>query len=323
VARGDSIIRVSIIGDAKKLVGSLKEADKATGGLLKSSAVGIGGTLLALGAVREGFDFLNDSTKEADRLGDALTRLRIQLGPNFTDQLSKTAEGFVDIGASKQDILELEANFADLGTTIGLTNDDIAATAPNVAAVATAISLLEDVDPSAVIEQIGRAANGSAKAALALGVSLVDTKDPAVQLANILDQLKPKLDSVTTGSKDLEQQQRTLDAQVETLQANLGGPLSDALAEVLGWINNIVADIPQLITDFQNFFGVIGQGLSPLARMVDILGQVADGLTHLDSSPTFHVSTGRTPRSGSGTPTADRQISAAVQRERERNGLGQ
>ena len=38
MARANSVINVSIIGDAKKLIGAVGDADKATGGLIKSAA---------------------------------------------------------------------------------------------------------------------------------------------------------------------------------------------------------------------------------------------------------------------------------------------
>jgi hypothetical protein len=296
MARADSVIRVSIIGDAKKLVGALGQADKATGGLLGSTTRTLGTTLLALGAVREGFAFLQTSTQEADRLGDAIQRLDIQLGTELTNSLEATASGFRDIGASSQDILELEANFADLATTLGISDDLIAANADEVAAIATAVSLLEDIDPAAVVEQIGRAAGGSAKALLALGVNLTDAevaaramKDTgkanadaltdqelaAARLALIIEQLTPKLSAATDGTADLELQQRRLDAAAEELQAKLGGPLSDALATVLGFINDEIDAIPHAVSGFEQ----LGQAGVDFARFVlGPLGNVRDVL---------------------------------------------
>ncbi len=321
MARASSVISVSIIGDAKKLISATGQADVATGGLIKSFA-----KLAVVGiAVREGFDFLQGSTEEADRLNDAITRLNIQLGPGFTGDLEATASGFRKIGASSQDILTLEANFADLATTLGIANPDIADTAANVAAVATAVSLLEDVDPDTVIEQIGKAAGGSERAALALGVTLLDNVDATTQLKNILEQLQPKLDSVTTGTADLEQSQRTLQASVEELQGKIGGPLSDALAQVVGFINDEIDAIPHAIEGWQMLGGAIEgaarDALGPLAQVADAIREI---ISLFDNGQrAFQVSPGRAPRGspGSGSQT-DRSISDAQRRQQERNGLG-
>ena len=80
MARANSVINVSIIGDAKKLINATKSADKATSGLLSSGTKVLG--TLAVGAVTvdKAFEFLGDATKEGDRLGDSIFRLNAQIG---------------------------------------------------------------------------------------------------------------------------------------------------------------------------------------------------------------------------------------------------
>ena len=68
MARGDSVIHVSIIGDVKQLLGALGEVNTKTGGLLK----GLAGGIVAAGVIRKGFDFIGDSLANADKFGDAI-----------------------------------------------------------------------------------------------------------------------------------------------------------------------------------------------------------------------------------------------------------
>src|SRR6185503_4888651 len=169
-----SIIRVSIIGDAKKLVGALGQADKATGGLLAS------GAKLATGffAVEKGAElaagFVADSITEFDRLQDATTNLTVQLGP-LADELIKSSEGMERLGLSKQDVIELEARLADLLTTAGVADNTIAFLGDDATATAAAMALLSDKSPAEILDLIGKAAGGSSKAAKELGVELIDT----------------------------------------------------------------------------------------------------------------------------------------------------
>ena len=290
MARGDSTIKVSIIGDAKQLVSSLKQADAATGGLLKSTAVGIGGTLLALGAVREGFQFVGDSLDEADRLGDAIQNINIQLGA-LAQPLIDTAGNFAKLGQSKQDMIELENRFADIATAIGIADQKIADTADDAAATAAALALLGDKTPAEELDLIAKAAGGSAKAAKELGVTLIAGADGATQLDNILAQLKPKLDAATTGTGDLEQKQAELNARVETLQASLGEKLAPALADVLQFINDEIDAIPHAIQGFQSLgravesagrtmLGPLGNVRDALEGILSLLGQAAAATSH-------------------------------------------
>lgn len=336
----DSIIRVSIIGDAKKLVGALGEADKSTGGLLKSA----GKALVGLAVVDKAFDFAGDSLVEADRLGDAMTRLNISIGETDTAKLSDTAENFTSLGLSKQDVLELAANFADLGTNAGIAAPDIADLSDDVAATAGAMSLLDDSDPATNVENIGKAASGSEKAMRTLGITVPETevtlralrdtgKKTADQLTDgekatarlniVLEKLKPKLDAATTGSGDLEQSQKELEARVETLQAKLGGPLSDALNTVVGFINDEIDAIPGAIHGFE----MLGAGieefarfvLTPLANVADAINAITGAISRANNTP-FQVSPGRAPRGSPGSGTSESRTKTAVRRFDERNG---
>lgn len=288
---GDSIIRVSIIGDAKRLVGALGEADKATSGLLASSTRAIGGTLLALGGIREGFQFLGDSLNEADRLGDAMARLNAQLGPEFTSALESSAGSFHDIGQSSQDILELEAIFADWATSAGIADPIIATMADDVAGLAAALALTDDQGrpATAMLDLLDKAARGSAKAAAELGVTLTDGLSPADQMRSIMEQLSGRLNDARTGSQDLEGAQAELQASVEELQAKIGGPLADALKVVVGFINDEIDAIPHAIEGWQALGGIIetfgrtalgplGNVADALRGILDLLGQAGDAI---------------------------------------------
>lgn len=273
-------IRVKITGDAAGLNRALGGADAG----IRGFAVKAGGVLVAAAAGKEVLDFLGDSTAEADRLGDAIFNLETQLG-GLAAPLVESAGAFSEIGASKQDIIEMEARFADLATSIGIADPLIAATAESTAATAAAMALLSDKEPDVILDLIAKAAAGSAKAARELGVTLDEDLGPAEQLTAILAQLKPKLDAATSGTADLEQQQAEWQAKVETLQAELGDKLGPALATVLGFINDEIDAIPHAIEGFARLGQVIGDTaaeiLSPIARardavegFLDLLGGV-------------------------------------------------
>lgn len=337
----DSIIRVSIIGDAKKLTGALGEADRSTGGLLKSA----GKALVGLAVLDKGFDFAQGAIEEADRLGDAMTRLNISIGETNTAKLAEAADDYAAIGLSTQDVLEGAAAFADLGVNAGIAAPDIANLADDVTATAAAISLLDGSDVATDIDLIGKAAGGNAKAMRALGInvseadvtmraltdtgkttaaSLTEGEKATARLNLVLDALKPKLDAATTGSGDLEQSQKELQARVETLQGQLGGPLSDALNQVLGFIIDEINAIPGAIHGWQMLGGAIESfgrhALGPLGNVRDalngilnLLGQVTAG-SQLNSSDTLRR------RNPGGSFAGEKTIVRAVQRTRERSG---
>jgi hypothetical protein len=291
-----STILVKILGDAKGLTGALTTADAGLGGTAKKLA----GGLIALGAVKLGFDALGDALDQADRLGDATSRLDLQLGA-LAAPLEATAGGFAKLGQSRQDMLELEATFADIGTKAGIADPLIAGSAEQVAKIAAAASLLGDQDAATIVDEIGKAAAGSSKPLGDLGVSLeladvqaraladtgktsakslTDNELAAARLELILEQLQPKLDDVTGSSADLEGGQRALQARIETLSGSIGDKLSPAMAGVLQFINDEIDAIPGAIQGWQLLGKAIEDfgrfALGPLGNVRDALGGIGD-----------------------------------------------
>lgn len=336
-----STILVRILGDAKGLTTALTTADQGLGGTVKK----IAGGLILLGGVKAGFDALGDANKEADRLGDATSRLNLQLG-DLAGPLESTADGFAKIGASKQDMLELEANFADLATKAGIADPLIAANAADVAAIANAVSLLGDQDPATVVDEIGKAAGGAAKPLGELGVnldplavqaqaladtgkssaaSLTANELAAARLKLILEQLQPKLTDVTTGTQDLEGEQRSLQARVETLSGSLGEKLAPAEASVLQFLNDEIDAIPSAIQGYQMLGKAIEDmardALTPVARLADAVNAVIDAAGGLAGATTGSRSrVGGSPGNGLGAPRSESRTVADTIDFDERNG---
>jgi hypothetical protein len=254
VARSDSTIAVSIIGDTRKLTGALKSADRSVGTFSKSLGGVPIGVLAAAGAATvvagAAANFLGGAVKEGDRLGDAITRLRLQLG-SLAGPLQDTASNFDFIGQSKQDMLELEANFADMATAAGIADPKIASTAEQVAAIAAATKLLTGQDPTLIVKEIGQAAAGNKKPLKDLGVRLDDAavKQLAMEqsgkknakalsdqdlatarLTLILQQLNPKLHEAASAQSDVEQATGKVNARLETLQGDLGERIQTPIA---------------------------------------------------------------------------------------------
>lgn len=308
MAGADSVIRVSIIGDAKKLIGAVGEADRATGGLVKSSAKVVGAGIVAGVGIRKGFDLVGDALTEADRLGDSMTRLEQQLGGPLADEIASTAKGFEDLGQSKGDILELSARFADIATSAGIADETIADLSPTVSGIAASMALLGDADADTVLDQIAKAAAGNAKPLKDLGVNLTDAdvqaralalsgKDvgdkltdaelAAARLSLIIEALNPKLIDARDGTSDLEQSQSELQARTETLSAELGEKLAPALNEVLGAILYTIDLIPSAVdgysmladgavTSAQRIAGPFAEILQDLRDIVGLLPFVGD-----------------------------------------------
>jgi hypothetical protein len=320
VASSKSVIQVSIIGDARKLVGALGDADKASGGLLKSAAkIGI-----AAGAIHEVFGVVDDSLKKADDFNDAFTVLERTIGKVDAQKIKDVAFNMTNIGLSADEVGTLAVSFANFAQAAKIGAPTISALTPDILDIAAAIHAQSpDKTLDEIVADIGKAAGGSQKPVKDLGVVIDKALNPDEQLRSILDQLRAKYGDATTAAGDFAGAQDTVTAKFDNFKIKLGEVLDGPLKGVLDVFNNIIDDIPQLITDLSNFgkaFETLGRtALAPLGNIRDAL----EGILHLldqtaGKAPTWHVNT-----SMSGNTSSDRNIVDAWHREQTKNGVGQ
>lgn len=311
MARADSTINVSIIGDAKRLIGAINDADKATGGILKSTLkVAVGAKVLETG-VRKGFDILNSALDEADKRGDAITRLTLKLG-DLAQPLIDTSDEFAKIGGSSTDIIDLEAHFADLAVSAGLSAPEIAKNAQAMAEAAQAASQIFNADPTEIIDAIGKATGGATRGLKPYGVDLTDaavqqeamretgkdlpsqltaTELAAARAALIIQGFGGAVTEATTKTADLKQQQSELGARFETVMGKIGAGVEGPLADLLGFINDEIDAIPHAIQGWQNLghavesfgrtaLGPLGNVRDALEGILSLLGQTGGIFSH-------------------------------------------
>ena len=282
MARASSVISVAITGDSKKLQGALRGADKGVAGFgssMKKAALGIGSALAGIFAVSKAFDFVQGALQEADRLGDAMSNLNRIIGKTNTKKLQGTANAFIDLGLSSQEVLELSVAFARIGRTIGISPHIIGRYADDVAAVAQSLSLVDEngrgaAEWVAIISKV--AAKPTLKSAKDLGLSLQaiekatiklavqetgklpkdlsDADKAAARLKVILQKLKPIIED-TLANPDVELKQKVLGAKIEELQGQLGTGLQPIVADILQnildiskseWVDDMVKGIEVL-----------------------------------------------------------------------------
>lgn len=288
----DSTIVVKILGDAKNLQKTLGGAEKSVGGFggAVKGALALGGALVVTDKLVE---FAGDALNEFDRLGDATSRLKLQLGP-LSSSLIDSADSMHKLGLSAQDALELDAAFADIATSAQLSDTNIAGMATTATATAAALSLTDAEGRTAaeMLDLIAKAGAGADKPLKELGISLTDDevaaramadtgKDTADALTDgelaaaryqiVLEKLKPRLDDVATGSGDVESKQRELQARWETLTGKIGGALEGPLSDFLDWVLSGISGLERL-DEFVALVTKKFQGwLTPIARVADAI----------------------------------------------------
>jgi hypothetical protein len=287
----------------------------------------VGGVIAGAFAADAVLDFAQSALSEADRVGDATTRLEEQLG-GLSEPIIAASDEFTKLGASEGDILELTARVADLGTAAGVSDDQLGPMALSAAETASALALLGDADAATIIDQIGKAAGGSDRPLKELGVNLTDAEVEARALADtgkltadsltegelaaarfslILEKLAPRVKTITDGEADLEQQQSQLQAKFETLTGKIGQGLEGPLNDLLSWILNGIVGWEMLGAKVGEFQQDIEEMTGPLRGAIDLLRtfvQLVGGGQFTGASQQFGFDVGRQifGQQGSGAP---------------------
>jgi len=302
VASADSKVTVKIEGDADGLQRELKKADKGLAGLGASTK-----GLLAAGAfagiTAGALEFGQVALGEADRVGDATARMQLSLG-DLSESLIDTADDFTDLGLSKQDVLEIEARFAEVATALGVPKDAIAELADEVATTAKAIELLGGADAATNVDLITKAAGGSIKAYKELGIlvdenvvlqqALKDTGKPTTDMLTdqeiatarlnvVMELLKPKLDEVAGSEGDVEVKTAAIQAKFETLQGQIGQAIEGPLEDFLDWMIHgieglgLLGDaIDGVKIDLSEMAGPLGEAIRGLKVLLELAGLVQE-----------------------------------------------
>lgn len=317
MATGRSVIRVDIIGDAKRLTTTLGNVDRSLGGLLKGAAVGF----VAFQAVDKAFEAVDSILDNTDRAGDALARISTLVDGADVAKLQDMAGGFERVGVSAPDFLEIAAGFAEFATASGkIEPATIAAMSEGVGLFAGALGRLKDVDPATLGDDIANfitGTRGAAAAAKELSLPFDAALTPAERYAQLMERLPGLLGEVTGANAGLDDKQATLNAKWETFATQIGPGVEATLGTVLDFFINIANDIPRTVKGFQDLAaGIEGFArtvLGPLGNVRDLLDDILTGMT---SAQRFQVSPGRVGGNvpGRGAPAATRDYNT-------RNGI--
>jgi len=320
VSKGDSVINVTIKGDAKDLNAALGSAEKKAGGFasnIGTAAKAAGGILIAGAAVGTAFEFVSGALEKSDAFGDSMDRLAGTIGQVDAQKIKDIAFNMSDIGLSADEVATLAASFADLATAAGVSAPAIANATPDMLKIAAAVAATTGKTIDEVVTDIGKAANGAQKPVSDLGVVVDSTLNPDEQLTSILEQLKAKFPDVAAATGDLAGKQDALNAKWDNFTIKVGDALDGPLQGVLDFMLTIVdRDIPNMMRGFDelgaNITGFGRTVLGPLGNVRDVLGGIGDLIANINRIDITHLGQGG---------HSDGEAADTIRRFRERNGL--
>lgn len=254
----DADILVRVRGDAAGLSSAMAEGDAATGRFTSGNIAKVGGVVAGAFATAGIIEFGATAFAESERVSDAVGRLTGTIQDDALVQgLQDRADDFEEFGQSKQDMLELQAIFADIASSLGLTGEPLATFTAKGAEAAALLATLNGGDAADWVDKIAKAAMLGEDDLAALGIHLTTAEVEARALADngkdsvdmltdaelaaagydlVLERLNPKLDAAGELTGDLTDRQAELNAKWETFTGEVGEFLEGPAEGLLDWM---------------------------------------------------------------------------------------
>jgi hypothetical protein len=323
MATGDSVIRVTILGDAKALTAAIATADGKIKNFARTAGGALVGGFVAFRAIDAGFSTLQGGLDNADKLADSLTRIEGTTTPEFARQIHEIAFNMTEIGLSAPEVGNLAANFTDLATAAKVSEPTILAMTPQLLEIASAIAATTGKTVDEVISDIGKAAAGNQKAVSDYGIVVDKSLNPDARILDIVDQLILKFPDAKQAADDYAGAQEELGAKWDNFTTRLGEALEGPLAGVVDWMNDMADAIPGAIDGWGMLFNAISNGartvLGPLGNVADVMRDIAR------MSPTVMgwaaaYGSGAAPFTSRNSPFGERSVIQSQRNFDDRNG---
>ncbi len=262
-------------------------------GLITGAAAGA--TMFALANLQRGVemvaDAIGDSIGAASDLNETLSKSKVIFGDSAAEVEAwgdAAAEAF---GQSKTQAIEARATLGNLFTTMDLGKDAVLEMSGNIVELASDLASFNNIPVDVALEKLRSGLIGQAEPLRTVGVLLTETavKAKAVELglvganqelsegvkvqaryALILEQTKTAQGDFAKTSDGLANKSRILDAKLADLSASFGQILLPVMTGFVGFITDTA--IPAIIA----IGTTVGEILTPLGRLADAIGAVAD-----------------------------------------------
>jgi len=279
-----------------------------------ASAVGVGIGLSAFSLAGNAVhSILQNIVQDSINLDRATRMNAIVLGTQAAD-FQNWATGLAEqSGVARRGLLEAGTAAQQFGRQIGLVPDQV----QGLTQVALQLSRIEGLDVAQTMTQLTSAMQGNAQAANALGLNLDDAYVAYTQMggasAEVFRQLDPgtqatlryraALAQVTEIAKtapgpvqDLQREQERLNAQWERFTNNVGPPVIETLAKIVGGVNDLTAAMQANAqnqgTDpgFKNELALLAILKELNSRPgIDFLNELVDALQKINAKPGVEV----------------------------------
>jgi hypothetical protein len=296
---GKRRLTVEILGDAKGLAGSIKDAEghlssfgSKVAGVAKATALGLAG--LGVGAVAIGKPLID----AAADLGETVSKVGVLFGDASGD-IEKFAESAAkSFGQSKKQAMDAAATFATFGKAAGLQGKDLSRFSTDLVGLASDLASFNNTSPEEAIEAIGAALRGEAEPMRRYGVLLDDasmrqkalelgiiktTKDALTPQQKILaaqalifEQTSAAQGDFARTSGGLANQSRILKASLANVQAEIGEKLLPIAVALANFANEkLIPAIEATIRVFEEegLGGVLGRAADIVKTQTPIIAQ--------------------------------------------------
>ena len=297
-------IVITLAGDADSLRRTLRGASQDAEGLsgvaqkLQRNWLAVGAAIAATEGARR---VLSGMISAASDLTEAQNKVNVVFGESAAAVNQFAEQSAKNLGISKTAALDAAGAYGNMFTTIGLGGEQMAQMSVRLTELAADMASFNNADPTEMLDKLRAGLAGEAEPLRTAGVLLSAARVEAEAYASgiaevgtalteaqkvearyniILKDTAVQHGDVARSAGTLATEQRKLAAQWEDLQAQLGGPLAEALAKVLERTNALFVALENLanLPAIQVTIDIVTTGLNKdLGGGISLGGLIASG----------------------------------------------
>lgn len=255
---------------------------------------------------------LGMAVKGASDTNESLNKVSVAFGKSAKEVENFANTSLEQFGVSRQAALDMTATFGDMGTSMGLSQQEAAKMSTELAGLSGDLSSFKNIGIDQASQALTGIFTGETESLKSLGIVMTDTNVEAYALANgfngtwqeasqsekvmwrykyVMSQTKNAQGDFARTNDSFANQMRMLKGRFQELGADIGQILLPALESLLGKVNKALSSFKGMDDSTKKIITTIGLVVAGAGPLLILIGKLSTGIGALMQAGSFLAGT--------------------------------
>ena len=299
MAKSDGTIFIDTLIDTKEFSKIHNELSYSTKGMAKlgSTVTKVGATMTA-GLTMPIAIFGKSAVSAASDMEENINKVDVAFGRSAENVKAWAETATESFGLSKNQALEAASLFGDMGTSMGLTQEEASNMSTSLAGLAGDLASFKNIDIEQAMTALNGVFTGETESLKTLGVVMTETnlkqfaedaglvykemsQAEKVQLryAYVMEMTKNAQGDYARTSDGTANSIRTMEASIENLRAALGEHLLPVITPIIQGITDLIKKFGEMDPSTQKLIVIVAAVAAAIGPLVTIIGGIISALS--------------------------------------------